>query len=125
MGILRCSLRECFATLRDKQCNFRRSVVSRHPRYLAPGEPEPGTGKSVEQGRVYINKAQYFGGISPDVWNFQIGGYQVLHKWMKDRKERTLSFGDILHYQKIIVALKETIRLMAEIDEAIPAWPIL
>ena len=99
-------------------------VASRHLRYLAPGEPEPGTGKSVEQGRVYINKVQYFGGIDPDVWAFQIGGYQVLHKWLKDRKGRTLSFEDVLHYQKMIVALQETMRLMAEIDEAIPDWPI-
>lgn len=53
-----------------------------------------------------------------------IGGYQVCQKWLKDRKGRTLSDGDIQHYQRIVVALKETIRLMAEIDAAIPSWPI-
>ena len=60
----------------------------------------------------------------PEVWEFQIGGYQVLYKWLKDRKGRKLSIDDIIHYQKIIVALGQTIRLMAEIDEAIPDWPI-
>jgi len=75
-------------------------------------------------GRVYINKTQYFEGIEPAVWAFQIGGYQVLHKWLKDRQGRRLSFDDLFHYQKIVVALKETIRLMEEIDELIPAWPI-
>jgi hypothetical protein len=75
-------------------------------------------------GRVYINKTQYFEGIAPDVWEFQIGGYQVLHKWLKDRKGRKLSFDDLFHYQKIVVALKETMRLMEEIDELIPSWPI-
>ena len=48
-------------------------------------------------GRVYINKTQYFEGIEPDVWEFQIGGYQVLHKWLKDRRGRKLSFDDLLH----------------------------
>jgi hypothetical protein len=67
---------------------------------------------------------QYFEGVPPEVWNFHIGGYQVCEKWLKDRRGRTLSFDDLTHYQKIITALKETIRLMAEIDAAIPKWPI-
>ena len=61
-----------------------------------------------------------------EVWDFHIGGYQVCHKWLKDRKGRTLSDEDIAHYQKIVVALNETIRIMAEIDEVIEAhggWP--
>jgi len=76
--------------------------------------------------RVYINKTQYFEGVPPEVWNFHIGGYQVCEKWLKDRQKakRKLSIDDITHYQKIVVALKETIRLMAEIDELIPGWPI-
>jgi hypothetical protein len=49
-------------------------------------------------------------------WSFYIGGYQPAQKWLKDRKDRTLGFEDILHYQKIIVALTETSRLMGEID---------
>ena len=53
-----------------------------------------------------------------------IGGYQVCQKWLKDRKGRTLTYDDLAHYQKVIVALKETIRLMSEIDKAIPKWPI-
>jgi predicted helicase len=99
-------------------------VASRHPRYVAPGEQEPGTGEPLERGRVYINRTQYFEGIAPEVWAFQVGGYQVLHKWLKDRKGRTLSVEDVFHYQKIVVALGETMRLMTEIDEAIPDWPM-
>jgi predicted helicase len=75
---------------------------------------------------VSINKTQYFEGVSPEVWNFHIGGYQVCEKWLKDRKGRKLTINDIDHYQKIVVALKETIRLMSEIDEAIEehgGWP--
>lgn len=67
-----------------------------------------------------------FKSVPEDVWNFHIGGYQVCHKWLKDRKGRTLSDEDVVHYQKIVVALNETIRIMAEIDEIIEAhggWP--
>jgi hypothetical protein len=67
---------------------------------------------------------QYFEGVPPEVWNFHIGGYQVCEKWLKDRRGRVLLYDDTTHYQKIIVALKETVRLMAEIDAAIPKWPI-
>jgi predicted helicase len=67
--------------------------------------------------KVYINDTQYFDGVPSQVWEFFIGGYQPAQKWLKDRKERELNFDDILHYQKIIVALNETIRLMKEIDK--------
>ncbi len=69
-----------------------------------------------ENGRVYINENQYFDKVSETAWNFYIGGYQPAQKWLKDRKERELSFEDILHYQKIIVALTETARIMKEVD---------
>jgi predicted helicase len=67
-----------------------------------------------------------FRGMPEAVWNFHIGGYQVCEKWLKDRRDRTLSDDDIAHYQKIIVAVAETIRLMREIDEVIEqhgGWP--
>ena len=67
-------------------------------------------------GRVYINDSQYFDGVPQVAWEFYIGGYQPAQKWLKDRKDRRLEFDDILHYQKIIVALTETDRLMQEID---------
>ncbi len=70
-----------------------------------------------EAGRVYINDSQYFAGVPDVAWNFYIGGYQPAQKWLKDRKTRELSFEDISHYQKIIIALSETDRLMKEIDK--------
>jgi len=76
--------------------------------------------------RVWINKTQHFGGVPKAVWDFYIGGYQVCHKWLKDRKGRKISYDDIQHYQKIVVAINETIRLMTEIDKVIDAyggWP--
>ncbi|MDD2278507.1 MAG: hypothetical protein PHS05_05555, partial [Bacteroidales bacterium] len=68
------------------------------------------------EGKVYINDMQYFDNVPQVAWEFYIGGYQPAQKWLKDRKDRKLEFEDILHYQKIIVALSETGRLMKEID---------
>ena len=77
---------------------------------------------------IWIDKDQTIGftGIKEEVWNFHIGGYQVCEKWLKDRRGRKLSKDDIEHYQKIVDALSETIRLMAEIDKVIEehgGWP--
>ena len=74
--------------------------------------------------QVYINKTQYFKGVSTAVWEFCIGRYQVCDKWLKYRKGRKLSIDDIQHYQRILLVLRETIRLMVEIDARIPAFPI-
>ena len=70
-----------------------------------------------KDGKVYINDTQYFDNVPQTAWEFYIGGYQPAQKWLKDRKDRKLEFDDILHYQKIIVALSETSRLMKEIDK--------
>ncbi len=76
-------------------------------------------------GRVYINKTQYFEGVPLAVWEFQIGGYQVCEKWLKDRQGRQLdSWNEVNHYQKIVVALRETLRLMAQVDSLIESWPL-
>ena len=70
-----------------------------------------------KDGRVYINKEQYFGDVPEEAWNFYIGGYQPAQKWLKDRKGRELANADIEHYQKMIVALVETGRIMGEVDK--------
>ena len=76
--------------------------------------------------RVYINPQKYFANIPKQIWEFKIGGYQVLEKWLKDRKkgDRALSDEDIIHYQKIVVALQQTLKIMTEIDQLIPSFPI-
>src|SRR3989344_230914 len=76
---------------------------------------------SYKDEKVYINAEQYFGGVPEVAWNFYIGGYQPAQKWLKDRKGRALTNEDIEHYQKIIIALTETERIMREVDEAIPS----
>ena len=67
-------------------------------------------------GKVHINNTQYFNNVPQIAWEFFIGGYQPAQKWLKDRKKITLEFDDILHYQKIIVALTATHNIIQKIN---------
>jgi hypothetical protein len=52
---------------------------------------------------------------------------KFFQKWLKDRRERELSAENILHYGKMVTALRETIRLMGEVDAVIDVnggWPV-
>lgn len=75
------------------------------------------TGEGV--GKVWINKHQYFDNVPTAAWNMIISGYQVLDKWLKDRKDRHLDSDEIRHYQKIVVALVKTIEIQEGIDNII------
>ncbi len=81
-------------------------------RYAEPGQGE-------EQGRVWINRSQYFEGIPSDVWHFRVGGYQVCNKWLKERRRRTLSYEDLSHFHQMVAAIAETISLMQRIDTVV------
>ena len=87
-------------------------VARRYPKYVDRG------------GKVCINKRQYFGGVPQEIWEFHIGGYQVLHKSLKDRRGRVLSNDDLEHYQQIVMAISETIRTMSAIDAAISQFTL-
>jgi predicted helicase len=75
------------------------------------------TYKEDEQ-RIYINKEKYFEGVTPEVWNYHIGGYQVLLKYLKDRKDRMMD--DAPCYCRIVTALYKTIEIQAQIDNIYP-----
>lgn len=77
-----------------------------------------------EEGKVWINDTQYFDAVPKEAWEFPIGGYQPAQKWLKDRKGRTLDSDDTLHYQKMIVALAETGRVMGDVDDVIGTFPL-
>jgi hypothetical protein len=78
----------------------------------------------IVNSRVWINDLQFFSDVPEDAWNFTIGGFQVCEKWLKDRMGRHLAFDEIQHWQRMVVAVCETQRLMDEIDDAIPQWPL-
>jgi predicted helicase len=111
-------------------------LVQNKVQFVADGHAQVKKGfPKYENGKIMVNAYCHFENIAPSVWNFHIGGYQVCDKWLKDRGEkggknprsgRVLTNEDINHYQKIIVAISETIRIMAEIDEVIEkhgGWP--
>ena len=97
------------------------SSKDKNPPHPAGTPPKEGNLKQLtkkeDMGRLYINEMQYFANVPEVAWNFYIGGYQPCQKWLKDRKGRELNYDDILHYQKIVVALSETDRIMKEIDK--------
>ena len=66
--------------------------------------------------RVFINKEQYFEGVSKEVWEYRVGAYQVMEKYLKDRKKRRLSLDEINHYMKVAKAIRLTIELQEKID---------
>ncbi len=70
---------------------------------------------------VFINDFQYFEGLTPEMWNYQIGGYQVCEKWLKDRKDKILTLEEIKHYCLIAASLQITIDIQAEIDKLYPS----
>ena len=69
--------------------------------------------------RINVNKSQFFNHIKNEYWEFSIGGYQPLQKWLKDRKGRKLTENDIIHFEKIIYGIEQTIKIMDRIDEII------
>ena len=107
--------------------NVVEQVVYVPPQAAGIAVPEKPALRASKMGRVYINAKQFFEGITPKVWEFRIGGYQVCEKWLKDRKGRLLGADEIVHYQRIVSALAETRTLMAQIDSLIAdhgGWPM-
>jgi predicted helicase len=74
----------------------------------------------VGEQRLYINKTQNFAPVPEEVWEYQVGGYQVCEKWLKDRKGRKLDHKNIQTYCRIVTALKITIEIQEELDALYP-----
>ena len=95
------------------------------PRHRFEGEGE-GVVSQVQyvNGGVWINPAQHFTDVPVDVWDYEIGSYQVCEKWLKDRKGSALSHAEVRQYRNILIVVAETLRLMEEIDEIIEEFLI-
>ena len=72
-----------------------------------------------KNGKVYINNTFSFDCENEAVWNYYIGGYQPLQKWLKDRKEKTLTHAEVTHYKYMIARITRTMDIMQAIDEVI------
>lgn len=83
--------------------------------------PEGGDNKvekvDYEDQNIYINDSQYFEGINEDVWEFTVGGYQVLKYWLKKRKGTEISSGEIQDFIQIIGAIEKTLSIIEKVDE--------
>ncbi|PJA13059.1 DNA methyltransferase, partial [Candidatus Dojkabacteria bacterium CG_4_10_14_0_2_um_filter_Dojkabacteria_WS6_41_15] len=119
-----------FWSLVEKGRVIRQNHLMEHPnssslitQYPVAGENEVINLKYSEN-KVWINDTQYFDNVPQIAWDLYIGGYQPTQKWLKDRKGKKLTFDEVLHYQRIIVALVNTDRIMKEIDGLLPKWPL-
>ena len=111
-------------------------------RFIAQSEPRVakkkrnnGVTTRWDNGKIMVNDACWFEDVPREIYEFRIGGYQPLEKWLDDRASRgganphpgrVLSDEDILHYRRITVAIRETIALMKQVDEVINnhgGWP--
>ena len=72
-----------------------------------------------EDNSVWINATQYFTDVPIEVWEYEIGAYQVCEKWLKDRRGEVLSHADVRQYRSVLVAVAETLRVMETIDEVL------
>ncbi|MFL5817014.1 MAG: type ISP restriction/modification enzyme [Conexibacter sp.] len=106
-------------------------VASRHPVYLPPGAIDDFSGEPTRQGRVYISpdqrrpqvRGQFVEGVSPGAWAYQMGGYEVLRRWLRERRGRVLDLDDIVHFERMVAAIEATLELLPEIDAAVGGWP--
>ncbi len=87
---------------------------------LAAAKGKDGLRYEPGEQRVYINASQYFAPVSAEAFSYQVGGYQVCEKWLKDRRERHLEIDDIRTYCRIVTALARTIALQRNIDALYP-----
>jgi len=91
--------------------------VSVPPRHRFEGEGNGVVGRvRYVDGRVWINASQYFTDVPEEVWDYEIGSYQVCEKWLRDRKGAVLRYEDVRRYRAILVSVAETLGVMGAID---------
>jgi predicted helicase len=71
---------------------------------------------------VWINNKTILLGIPEDVWNYKVGGYQVIEKYIKSRKGRELSLDELEHIYRVVEIIKRTIELVKELEKINPSW---
>lgn len=83
---------------------------------------EPNTPDNMEigavkykNGELLLNANKRIKGISADVWEYQIGGYQVLDKWFKEHRGEALTIESFTHIENVVGLLAETIKTQEEL----------
>ena len=95
----------------------RPEVAPTAPQHRFEGEGEAVVSRvRYEGGHIWINATQHFTDVPEAVWEYEIGAYQVCEKWLRDRKNTSLSHAEVRQYCGILVAVAGTLGIMAEID---------
>ena len=72
---------------------------------------------NYSNGILSVNDDMQITGIPENVWEYQIGGYQVIDKWLKEHKGKELTIDNFTHLSNIVGALSETIKLIESLEE--------
>ncbi len=107
-------------------------VAPGFPKWRAAGEAASDGLPTAEEDRLYINRdgssdgasGQYFEPVAQEVWEFTVGGHQVLDKWLKARRGDRLGFDAVRRFARIVNALRQTLDVQADIEELLPLWPL-
>ena len=105
------------AALGQALINWHLGKIDIPPRHRFEGEGEGVVSKiRYEDGNIWINRTQRFTDVPIEVWEFEVGAYQVCEKWLRDRRGEALSRAEVQHYRGILVAIAETLSIMTELD---------
>ncbi|WP_213274616.1 type ISP restriction/modification enzyme [Campylobacter vulpis] len=69
------------------------------------------------ENKIILNEDLAISSIGAEIWNYTIGGYQVLKQWLKYRKDYACSKEELEHFLKICKILKKTIEIQGKLSE--------
>ena len=67
--------------------------------------------------KIMLNKDLEIVGIAKSIFEFSIGGYKVLDKWLKYRVGKALSKAELEHLVNVACIIKETIKIQNELEK--------
>lgn len=75
-----------------------------------------------KNGRIFINKNQFFNSVSLDIWEFKIGGFRPVKKFLDERNGRDLSIDEVEKITAVINSIAFTMTQMKKIDNLTKKW---
>ncbi|EJI2247206.1 N-6 DNA methylase [Campylobacter coli] len=87
----------------DKKANFKIEKYQEKDRFL--------------DNKIILNEDLAISPISAEIWQFTIGGYQVIKQWLKYRNDYECSKEELEHLLKMCKVIKETINLQKELND--------
>ncbi|EAJ6838332.1 DNA methyltransferase [Campylobacter coli] len=87
----------------DKKANFKIEKYQEKDRFI--------------DNKIILNEDLAISPISAEIWQFTIGGYQVIKQWLKYRNDYECSKEELEHLLKMCKVIKETINLQKELND--------